>query len=204
MISLTSYLTEQSLGEVLRAWAGKEFVISQPQVPGTRMRYDYEVIRNGKHMFVEFDGDSHFRDATVIFRDDTKDAIAKSLGKAVIRIPYFVQLDKESFKLFFGEGFDICTSFPHGFIAHKMLPASFCRIGLARADAVVKSLPNSIYEAIFKSLAEKARTLPAPFVYGRYAYAEDSSGKALNFEEWVAESVKVHGEAYDYSRSRTL
>lgn len=165
MFELTTYLTEKSLGDILRAWAGPENVTPQPMVLGTRMRYDYLVTLPNETLFVEFDGDSHFRDANVIFRDDAKDKIAATLGRRVIRIPYFIQLTTETFSFFFGEGFDVATSFPHGFIAHKMLPSSFCPLGYARARSILDDAPSGVREAVLLSLVNKTKTLPPAFVF---------------------------------------
>lgn len=139
----------------------------QAKVAGTRMRYDARMEYSGKVYMVEFDGDSHFRDANVIYRDNLKDAAMAQAGISVVRIPYFVQLDNDTFYALFGFDcpFSIRTDFPHGFITTKMLPASFCGLGVSRFKNVLKQLPEQVVQQIDKSLDEKVKGgLPVEFV----------------------------------------
>jgi hypothetical protein len=162
---VTGYLTEQKLRPILEEWAGADNVFTQVKLDGTRMRYDYVVERNGRKIAVEFDGDSHFRDANVIQRDRAKDLAWNGLGHKVVRIPYFVQLNTSTFLSLFGEQFEIDTDFPQGFVTTKILPASFCPLGYRRAQEVIKLLDVSVQEEIDRSLADKAKKLPREFVY---------------------------------------
>lgn len=198
MFKLDTYLTEKTLGEILIAWAGAENVTEQPMVTGTRMRYDYEVVKDGKTYIVEFDGDSHFRDAAVIMRDDIKDGIARSQGKKVVRIPYFVQLNTEMFKELFMDDFEIETTYPHGFIATKMLPASFCGIGYKRAMHFYNAVPKRVATEILKSLEEKAKTIPEVYVYGRLDYGSEE--QSMTWDEFLTAARAVHGNKYEYRR----
>lgn len=144
-------------------------VLQQPKVEGTRMRYDAKVVLpSGETIIVDFDGDTHFRDANVIYRDSLKDAITKNLGIRVIRIPYFLQLDNCVFKHLFGIDFPytLVTECKQGFTeSTKMLPASFCNIGNSRYLSILASLPNYVQDAIRDSLELKCKDLPKEYVY---------------------------------------
>jgi hypothetical protein len=200
MVKVEGYLTEKKLYDVLCAWAGTENVAPQPMVTGTRMRYDYEVKHNGRHIMVEYDGDSHFRDANTIMRDDIKDNLSETAGREVVRIPYFVQLDKVTFKHFFNEDFDVVTEFPQGFINTKMLPASFCGIGVIRAQRIMDSLPLEVREQIALSLENKAENIPDCYVYARRFYGE-KDGVGQTWNEFITEARRIHGSKYIYVRS---
>lgn len=166
-IVVETYLTEEMLGRILVLLSGAREVLQQPQVIGTRMRYDYRIAHNNVTHYIEFDGDSHFRDANVVFRDRLKDVTSEKAGAKVVRIPYFVQLTTETFKHFFGftAPFTIETSFPHGFITSKMTPASFCMLGLDRYEKIITALPKSVSAAISSSLEKKIQSgLPREFV----------------------------------------
>ena len=162
-VSVSGYLKEQDLVEILTAWAVPlgGSVTPQAPVPGTRMRHDMLVTLPNQRVYVELDGDSHYRDANVIYRDHMKNKLVESNGGKIIRIPYFVQLTTEVFRAWFGEraeGFTIETDFPHGFITSKLLPASFCALGarryLSEMAALQASLP-SVAEQVHASLVAR-------------------------------------------------
>jgi hypothetical protein len=198
MYEMTTYLTEKPLGDILRAWAGADNVKTQPFVPGTRMRNDYEVTKNGITFVVEFNGDSHYRDPTVILRDWTKAEISRKLGKVVVDIPYFVQLDELSFPHYFNDDFAISTSFPHGFVTTKMLPASFCPLGYNRAVHEMELLPKEVSRTIMKSLESKASSLGALNTYFRNSVILEG-GEEIAWEEFVSRANKVHNHKYTYT-----
>jgi len=169
-VIVDGYLTEEKLLRLMVIWVGAENVTQQFPVIGTRMKYDAKVTIDGDKTFVvEFDGDSHFRDANVIYRDELKDKTMWSADVPVLRIPYFVQLDNETFEHFFILPFNhnIRTECKHGFTeTTKMLPASFCSLGLHRYNTIMGKLPESARQSVAKSLAVRADTLPRPYVYG--------------------------------------
>lgn len=165
---IPGYLTESVLHQILTAFCesrGYPNPTAQVRLPGTRMSYDFEIVQNGKTVYVEFDGDQHYRDANVMYRDRLKDSSAAANGKGMVRIPYFVQLSRETFLHYFGEEFDISTSFPHGFHTTKMLPASFCPLGISRYTSELSGLPPAVTESIEESLRAKAKLLPPEFVF---------------------------------------
>lgn len=70
------YLTEAKLGEIIDAWAEAtdRVVIRQFSLYNKRLKYDFfvrdkELTEGATVFFVEFDGDTHFRDAQVMERD---------------------------------------------------------------------------------------------------------------------------------------
>ena len=159
-MEVIGYLTEGKLEAVLQEWAGAENVQKEVNVPTTRMRWDYLVLHKGITYAVEFDGESHYRDINVIERDLRKRKIAIELDYIPINIPYFVQLNVETFHHFFGEYLDLHTTYAHGFIDGKAyLPASFCTYGLGRYEQDLKQLPKTVSKAIIDSLIAKAKKI---------------------------------------------
>lgn len=197
MYKMTTYLTEKPLGDILRSWAGDENVIPQPIVLGTRMRHDYVVRKDGVTYAVEFDGDSHYRDPIVIFRDWIKDRTAAELGMKVVRIPYFIQLDSETFKVLFGVDFDIETTYPHGFVAAKFLPASFCPKGYERALYDLDRHSAKVNSAVSASLIDKANKLGDSWVYFKNSVTVD--GEDIPWDEFVSRANEVHDNKYTYT-----
>jgi len=198
MYKLTEYITEKTVGEILRAWAGDENVTPQARVTGTRMRHDYEVRKGGKTYIIEYNGDQHYRDPNVILRDLAKADISKRMGKIVVEIPYFIQLTTETFKVFFGEKFEIETTFPHGFIASKMLPSSFCPIGYNRAVIELGLMPPKVVSDVMKSLEEKAALLGDNWTYFRNSVNIAEGENEISWKEFVDRSNVVHNNAYTY------
>jgi hypothetical protein len=140
------YLTEKLLGDFLKKLYGVHNVIEQFPVDGTRMKIDYKVTtHDGRDLFVEFDGDSHYCRPDVIYRDGLKKDWA---GDMLIRIPYFVQLDEFTIRHYFGvniwdypnmvDGGDY-NYFTHGFVSSKVVfPSQFCSQGINRFFAELK------------------------------------------------------------------
>ena len=193
-MKLETYLTENNLYDVLCAWAGQDNVQRQAKVVGTKFRSDFEVVVNERIIVVEYDGDTHYRDANVIFRDEVKESICREGGKEIIKIPYFVQLTSQTFEHFFGEPFDVETDFPHGFITTKILPASFCPIGYNAAMDIYTGLPVSVKRDIQKSLDEKGKSLPSHCVWFRRSY------DGMSWDEFLTKAHKAHGDKYEYIR----
>lgn len=210
MYKISGYLTEAKLYDVLVAWVGEENVKKQIQVPGTRMRSDFEVYKYGGYWAVEFDGDAHYRDPNVIHRDKVKDDISASLGKMVVRVPYFVQLDTETFAHLFHLDrfpeepiFEIETDFPHGFHTTKFLPSSFCPLGYGRLLHEYERLPLRVQRDIDESLAAKCLELGERLTYYRFGIVvedKDGNDETVSFQEFVRRSRMIHGDKYEYRR----
>ena len=159
-IEIQGYLTQQKLEEALKKlvgidnWIGSEFM-----VPNKKMRWDMAFKQGEKIAVVEFDGDSHYRDPTVIKRDRLKDEFAWGLGYNVIRIPYWVQLTSETAKFYFNFDCEIKQDSHHGFIVSKWLPASFCDLGISRFHSELELLPPAVKKSVILSLEEKIKRL---------------------------------------------
>jgi len=110
---------------------------------------------HGTTVLVEYDGDEHYRDSMKIKADRQKDALAADNGMRLVRIPYWVQLDKTMARHWFGLEAEIEQSFPHGFISTKLFPASFCELGIARFCRELESIPANVREAVVASLRER-------------------------------------------------
>ena len=163
------YLTEEWLGKILDAlyphqdWLyDKKFKVDAEDGKNFNFRPDY--CCHALKLCVEFDGPDHFTKANVIQADNRKKVILEELGYRVVRIPYFVQLNSETIRFFFGVVADFSYDFEHGFISNNVtLPANFCEQGvwkfkdflytLARAEE--NGICKNVLEPIKKSLLNK-------------------------------------------------
>jgi len=118
----------------------------------------------GHTTVVEFDGDQHYWDSLKIKVDSEKDAVARSLGYSVVRVPYWVQLTNETALHYFGVQAQISQDFPHGFITTKIFPASFSAMGVSRFSRELSALPESTRNAVLSSLRDSAREHGAEYV----------------------------------------
>lgn len=111
-------------------------------------------------LIIEFDGESgkngHYTDPFVILKDNNNTKILSDLGYNVIRIPFYIQLDKSAIKYFFnidynGELYD--TVDDHGF-KHPLitLPSQFCEVGIYRFLNDLTYIPKDILIKIIESL----------------------------------------------------
>ena len=156
-VKIEGHLLQSKLEEALakivgkRAWLGREF-----KVPGTRLRWDMAYEIDGGVVVVEFDGEAHYRDPLRIKKDLLKDEIAKQYNYTTIRIPYWVQLNNQTLKYYFGLKANIMQDFPHGFITTKHFPASFCELGVKRFKKEYEELPVRVRNAVRKSLIERS------------------------------------------------
>lgn len=112
-------------------------------------------------MIIEFDGESwqgggHFTDPNVAYKDLDHTTILGKLGYTVIRIPFYVQLDKEAIKHYFnidytGQLYEMC--YDHGFLYPDMkTPAFFCELGLNRFIKDLWELPIDIVHRILMTI----------------------------------------------------
>lgn len=72
MITINGYLTEAKLESILKQIY--QNVIHSFKIPETRYRCDYLI---DNKIVIEFDGDQHYRDVEVIYRDQIKDNLIK-------------------------------------------------------------------------------------------------------------------------------
>lgn len=126
------YLTETNLGLILNELFLNNDFIHDKAVPNSknkRLRPDF---RSDKmKVILEFDGDSHYCKSQRIKTDIIKDDDYKSLGYAVFRIPYFIQMSSELIKMIFNKDIKYEQKYPNGFIDKKaVLAADFCELGI--------------------------------------------------------------------------
>lgn len=166
-VQIESYLVQNKLSTALKSIVGDAaWVGTEVRVPGSLRRWDM-VYQSGKQqVIVEFDGEAHYRNSLTIKADVEKDEVAKSLGHRVVRIPFWVQLTTKTLKYYFGLKAEIIQDFPHGFISKKnrMLPASFCELGVARFMRELEDLPKPISKDVISSLRERAKEYPHEYV----------------------------------------
>lgn len=164
MITINGYLTEAKLESVLKQIY--QNVIHSFKIPETRYRCDYLI---DNKIVVEFDGDQHYRDVEVIYRDQIKDNLIKQLNLKIIRIPYFIQLNSQTFKFYFDKDVQIEQNYQHGFIDSKIYPSYYCEQGIKRFKEEWELLPINIKQQIKESLLMKQlptwRILPTSLEY---------------------------------------
>lgn len=158
---MNDYLTEAKLGEFLKVLYPNHEFIHDRMVPNSNIlnRPDY---RNDElKLIVEYDGDKHYKDTKSIKNDLLKDkTYIDVLGYKVIRIPYFVQLSKESIKYYFDKEIEIEQIYPNGFISKNcILPADFSEWGTEIFISIFNNLPKNIQVEIKDSIYDKIRIL---------------------------------------------
>lgn len=157
-------MVQEKLAEALRQIVGDRWTGVELKVGGTRRRWDMGFTHEHKRVVVEFDGDEHYRHTMKIKVDREKDAAALAEGLRVVRVPYWVQLDRPTFRHLFGFDADIETDFPHGFITTKVFPASFCELGVDRFKRELSAMPPGTQAAVVASLRDRAREHGAEYV----------------------------------------
>ena len=133
MEQLPLYLTEQNLGILFKTLVPHLEFEHNKTVPnsGIKTRPDYRFEELG--LIIEFDGNQHYQDANVIFRDKEKDKIYTEMGYRIERVPYFIQMTEEFLCQLFQQPILYKQNYPHGFIDKKaVLPANFCELGIQR------------------------------------------------------------------------
>jgi hypothetical protein len=153
---MPDYLTEKKLGEILPLIFKKEFINNFPIG-----RYKADRFSPALSLAVEFDGYRHYTDSLTQCRDKLKDSFLSSLGVKCIRIPYFIQLSRDTINsvLFFEGSFteEWPQSYPHGFIEAKaLLPADFNELGVYKFISDMNRVQISIRREIINSLLDRA------------------------------------------------
>lgn len=148
------YLTEVKLAAIIKELAPEGFA-EQFCLPGRRYRWDFKYVSPSGPVLVEYDGDEHYRSTLVIKADQEKERMAAASGHRMVRFPYWLQLDAETLRFFFGFDAQIKQDFPHGFITTKLFPASFCPLGLKRFIAELSGLPETLQQKVRTSLKER-------------------------------------------------
>jgi very-short-patch-repair endonuclease len=154
-IKIDGYLTESKLAAAIQQFEGVEWIGTQYMLRESRFRWDVAFQQNGSQVLVEFDGDAHYRDSLKIKVDQTKDSLALKQGCKVVRVPYWVQLNRSTAQHYFGISAEIIQNFQHGFITTKLFPASWCAVGIERFKCELQKLPEEVKEAVINSLRDR-------------------------------------------------
>lgn len=165
-IVIEGYLVQAKLEQVIKEIVGPQQWLGREQrLPVGRTRWDMTYKAGDQVTAVEFDGHSHYCDSLRIKADEEKDRIAREHGYKVVRIPYWVQLTTETLAHYFNLIATIKQDFPHGFIATKIFPASYCKLGILRFERELSSLPASVQAAVVRSLHDRAKEHGEKYVY---------------------------------------
>jgi hypothetical protein len=155
-IVIEGYLTQQKLAIALVQFFADDWLGHELKHPKSRRRWDMSIrTQTGIHV-IEYDGDEHYCNSLKVKADREKDRLALEMGWKVIRIPYWVQLDSETFSFYFASKAIIEQNFPHGFITTKTFPASFCELGVLRFQHELSCLPERVRQDVIRSLSERA------------------------------------------------
>lgn len=171
IIMIDGYLVQKKLESVLQtivgelSWVGKEI-----RVEDTRFRWDIVYKQNERMVAVEFDGSNHYRHSLNIKRDNEKDVIAQKSGIKVVRFPYWIQLTTETLRSYFNLDATIKQNFPHGFIATKDFPASFCELGIRRFKNEYDHLSPNVQNAVANSLRDRITEYGLEYVLPKQLY----------------------------------
>ena len=145
---------------------------TQIKLLDSKSKYDFGFSYNKKKNLVEFDGNyqgvGHYNNSEICYKDDLKNDLAKKQGYEIVRFPFWLQLDNETFEHLFGfnPSCEIKNKFPHGFITNSSLnPASFCPLGLKRFEDELNKLLEKIKFEILVSLKVKSDRLNIPIKY---------------------------------------
>lgn len=155
-----SYLTQQKLEQILKNEDSFIFEGPEIRVPDSRLRFDFVVKdkETSKRIAIEFNGYQHYTNPKVILNDERKQKIAENYNIRLVSIPYWVQLNNETFKYYFKQkpATNIVQNYPHGFIDKKaLLPAAFCSLGVCRFVEEHLKLPRKIKQEVYNSMYDK-------------------------------------------------
>lgn len=161
------YLTEELLGEFLEVlYPNKEWIHDERfQADEHTYNFKPDYCCHELKMCVEFDGPDHYVKANIVQADENKDQKLHELGYKIVRIPYFIQLDRSSIQFFFDKNFSFSNRFPHGFVSKNVvLPASFCEQGIWKFKKLLLTLDTYertryIFNEIRESLVTKINDL---------------------------------------------
>lgn len=174
--NVLSQIVEQLEGELLpcgyKKGCKKHKEGTQIKLQGSKSLYDFGFIYNNTRYLVEFDGNyqgvGHYNNAENCYKDDCKNRLAENNGYKIIRFPYWLQLNNDTFETLFGFdcGCEIVNNFPNGFITNTSLnPASYCKLGLERFLKELEKLSERLRFEVFVSLQVKSDRLDIPLKY---------------------------------------
>ena len=157
---MNEFLTEEKLGKLLNIIYSDFEIIHNKKIPNhiKASRPDYRI--DELKLIFEFDGWTHFCNPNRIIKDEENDLFYNSLGYKVIRIPYFIQMDKAFYKNVLNMDRENDYFYPNGFIDDSAkLPAEFCYLGLLKFSKLLNNEYNYCREEIEISLKNKIEQL---------------------------------------------
>ena len=126
---------------------------------GQKIKPDY--VCEELKLIIEYDGDQHYTDPIVIFKDIINTECLTQLGYKVVRIPYYIQLDYNTIKYLFNVEYktplyEMC--YDHGF-THPLakLPTTFCIDGIKRFRNELFNIPGDTLKHVFMSLSYRIK-----------------------------------------------
>lgn len=160
MNAIDGYLTQQKLEKLLHNEPSLNYINKEVPLDGSRLKFDFLVERNfdKQKIAIEFNGYAHYTDPDTILRDFKKREYANKNHLILIEIPYWVQINEETFKHYFQLNplNHIKCDYPHGFIDKKAkLPSCFCSLGIERFVFEFLLLPINVKQEILKSLSDQ-------------------------------------------------
>lgn len=135
---------------------------------------EYEIEDNWE-IYIEYDGHHHFSDNGQVIKDKQNGGFSslKRMGceELILRIPYFVQLNKEINQHWFGLDLDLSDDYKHGFIdKYTILPSRFCRGGENAFKEHMNNLPLKVAIDIYNSLKTKVKSNNFDAVGSKYLW----------------------------------
>jgi very-short-patch-repair endonuclease len=149
-------------------------IIFNKQFSGTKYRPDIYI--KNKNLIFEYDGPTHYTSNKVVINDIKRDNFFKKHNINVVRIPFFIEFNKNTIIYLFGlEYSDIATTYPNGFIHENVvLPSDFCERGIQRFKYEILKYDKNIGKSIYKSMINKSNIL------GGYEYVFTNSLEFLH------------------------
>lgn len=157
-----NYTTEQSIKDVVlyayNLLPNDLIHNKQISINSFKFRPDYHFYFESKLYIIEFQGYQHYTTPEVQYRDDIKRKLCLKNNYIFIEIPYFIQLNNETFKIFFNRDTDYKFNFyPHGFINKQSKSfGEFNKKGRRLAADILFKLPKHIRKEIYQSLKFKS------------------------------------------------
>lgn len=196
-VSYCDYLTEKKLGSLLQEIFIDCTVIFQYKIKVNTRKFIVDFFIPELNMAIEFNGDSHYRKGSVLYRDKLLEEYCKKESIRLIDIPYWLQMDDRVFSLLFGlsianryikDRVKFNTNFPNGFISKScVLPVDFNIDGWKRFWKEYESLGRhpdfkypSILREIYDSIYQKIHLKGVENVMGIYlGNAKEEGTKAF-------------------------
>lgn len=131
--------------------------------------YQPDFRNEDKKIIIEIDGSGgnyhkHYCEPKQTHQDIEDTKFYESIGYKVIRIPMYIQLDREMLNYYFGIDYKGAPLYDaasaHGFLHSQIaLPAEFCKEGIERFTNEMKSYPTNVRNTIIATLHKRIEDL---------------------------------------------